>query len=313
MDSEIFSEVFEERRDLVPAGLPLIVTLLGFSDAGHAVAQLDQLLWDEYEPQLLMRFNNDLLLDYRARRPVITFEEDHLTDYLPEELLLSLARDENGSPFLLLSGYEPDFRWEEFTETVMELIEEFQVSSTTWVHAIPMPVPHTRPIGATVSGTNRELIEERSAWRPTTKLAATVGHLLEHKIQKAGGQVTGVVLLVPHYLANTEYPQALLSALDTIMSSTDLTFAVTEIMKSASEFNARVDEQVWDSEESSEMLRNLEHRYDEYMRHKLEGASAQLNEEEGLPSADQLASELERFLAEQRGNNDPDENGFSPS
>lgn len=313
MNNAIFSEVNDEGRGLVPPGIPLVVTLQGFSDAGNTVAQLEQLLWDAYDPDPLFRFNNDLLLDYRARRPVITFDEDHLTDYVPEELVLSLAHDENGAPFLLLSGYEPDFGWEGFIETVMTLIGELQVSSTTWVHAIPMPVPHTRPIGTTVSGTNRDLIDERSVWQPTTKLAATVGHVLEYRLHEAGEQVTGFVLLVPHYLSNTEYPQALLSALDALMSSTSLSFAVTEIMEKASEFNTRVNDQVADSDESMEMLRNLETRYDEYMREKLEGESPLLPPADNLPTADQLASELERFLAEQRGPAENDENGFSQS
>ncbi|TPX04006.1 PAC2 family protein, partial [Schumannella luteola] len=113
----------------------------------------------------LVVFDNDLLLDYRARRPVMYFDEDHLSSYEPSRLVLSLVEDELHRPFLLLSGYEPDFRWEAFTAAVLELVESFAVADTTWIHAIPMPTPHTRPIGVTVSGNRSELIEAYSVWR----------------------------------------------------------------------------------------------------------------------------------------------------
>ena len=85
-------------------------------------------------------------------------------------LKLYLAHDELGQPFLLLTGFEPDFQWERFTAAVLELIDRFKVKTTTWVHAIPMPVPHTRPIGVTVSGNRAELIDAMSIWKPHTQV-----------------------------------------------------------------------------------------------------------------------------------------------
>ena len=57
------------------------------------------------------------------------------------------------------------------------LIEELKVKSVTWVHAIPMPVPHTRPIGVTVSGNRAELIDTMSIWKPHTQVPANALHL----------------------------------------------------------------------------------------------------------------------------------------
>src|SRR5918995_1656454 len=98
----------------VPRGLPLVVALTGFTDAGSAVSRI---------------------VDY--------FRDD----LVPTPLALSFAHDALGQPFLLLAGYEPDFGWDAFTATVLAFVEDYGVSTVTWVHAIPMPVPHTRPIG----------------------------------------------------------------------------------------------------------------------------------------------------------------------
>lgn len=305
MSDSIFSAEFAELRASVPHGIPLVVAMQGLSDAGGAIAQLEEYLWNSCAPQVVVRFNADILLDYRARRPVMTFDADHFTDYEPAELTLSLAKDELGSPFLLLSGYEPDFRWEQFIDTVLLLVHEFEVSITAWSHAIPMPVPHTRPISMTVSGTREDLIEARSSWRPTTKLSASAAHVLEYRLHSLGEEVAGIALLIPHYLANTEYPDALYAALDGLMAATGLIFATDEVRASASKFVTQVDSQISENHESLEMVRTLEQRYDAYLEGQ-EARSPLMEEDGSLPSADQLASELERFLAQQRR---PDEYG----
>ena len=271
----------------------------GLTDAGGAVAQLEEYLWEHGAPEELVRFNADLLLDYRARRPVIIFDEDHFVDYAPEELTLTLLHDELGSPFLLLSGFEPDFKWDQFIDTVLLLVHEFEVSITVWSHAIPMPVPHTRPISTTVSGSRDDLIEARSVWKPKTKLSASASHVLEYRLHSLGEEVAGFALLIPHYLANTEYPDALYAALDGIMAATGLILPTDEVRRLAREFNAQVDSQIADNEESTEMVRTLEQRYDSYMEDQ-SPRSPLVSEDGSIPTADQLASELERYLAEHR-------------
>ncbi|MDY0829397.1 PAC2 family protein [Microbacterium sp. BG28] len=291
----------------VPTGLPLVILLTGFTDAGSAVSQSIAYLRDEASPAVLLRFENDVLLDYRARRPQITFDADHLTDYRPARLELSLAYDALSRPFLLLAGYEPDFAWEAFVNAVVGAATAFAVSSVTWVHAIGMPVPHTRPLGTTVSGNRAALTEAHSVWKPHTTVPATVGHLLEYRFVASGHSVAGFVLLVPHYLSDTEYPASAITALDSITAATGLVFAVDDLREQNEDFLSKVGEQVSASDELTTMLTGLEERYDAYMA----GATmaTPLLHEADLPSADEIAAELERFLA--NGSHDDDQRGPS--
>jgi hypothetical protein len=287
----------------VPEGLHLVAGLTGFADAGGAVSQFTEYLLATLEHEVIAEFDADLLLDYRARRPIIYFDQDHLTDYQPPRLRLYLARDEIGQPFLLLAGFEPDFRWEQFTAAVLALVARFTVSSTTWVHAIPMPVPHTRPIGVTVSGNRTDLIESMSVWRPHTQVPANALHLVEFRLQEIGAWTIGYVLLIPHYLADTEYPSAALSALESTSASTGLIFPTDRLREKNREFIGRIDEQVGENPELAKLVGTLEERYDAYM----EGNTLRspLTDEDGeLPSADEIAAELEKFLATRRGRDD---------
>lgn len=289
--------IFERSIDApsAPLGLPLVIALTGFTDAGNAVSQIVEHFREDETAQILVRFTNDVLLDYRARRPLVSFEHDHLTDYQPPRLDLSLAADALGQPFLLLAGYEPDFAWDAFSAAVLDLANEFGVATVTWVHAIPMPVPHTRPIGTTVSGTRSDLTAAHSVWQPQTQVPSTAGHLLEFRFAEIGADVAGFVLLVPHYLADTEYPAAALAALDSLTVATGLVFSGDDLRESNRTYVEKVTEQVEGSEDLTRMLQGLEERYDSYMAGST--LASPMIHTGDLPSADELAAELERFLA----------------
>ncbi|WP_137843533.1 PAC2 family protein [Microbacterium sp. 2FI] len=291
----------------VPRGLPLVIALTGFTDAGSAVSRLVDYVRDDLDPTPLAVFSNDVLLDYRARRPLVSFEQDHLTDYRPPRLELSFVHDSLGQPFLVLTGYEPDFAWDAFARSVLDLAAAYGVATVTWVHAIPMPVPHTRPIGTTVSGTRSELTEAHSVWQPHTQVPSTAGHLLEFRFAEAGAHVAGFVLLVPHYLGDTEYPAAALAALDSLTVATGLVFAGDELREENREYLAKVDDQVAGSDELSRMVQGLEERYDAYMAGST--LATPMIHTGDLPSADELAAELERFLAS-RPTGDEDKRGL---
>ena len=291
----------------MPHGLPLVVLLTGFTDAGSAVSGLIDHLRDSADLQPVVMFDNDALLDYRARRPVISFDQDHLTEFRPQRLELSLGTDALGQKFLLLAGYEPDFLWNQFARVVLELADEYEVSGLNWVHSIAMPVPHTRPIGTTVSGNRRELTVAHSVWRPRTQVPATAGHLLEFRFAERGDRVVGFVLLVPHYLAETENPDAVITAAERLMASTGLVLMLDEVRARREDYLARVDEQVIGNDELQQMVLGLERRYDAYMagRDPEDGSYDEggFNERD-LPSADELAAELERYLASRPSGDD---------
>ena len=288
----------------VPLGLHLVAGLTGFADAGAAVTQLSDYLLETLDHEIVAEFDVDALLDYRARRPTIYFDQDHLSDYRPSKLNLYLAKDEIGQPFLLLTGFEPDFQWERFTAAVMQLIDRFSVKTTTWVHAIPMPVPHTRQIGVTVSGNRTELTDAMSIWKPHTQVPANALHLVEYRLQQLGHPTVGFVLLIPHYLADTEFPLAAVKALESVSAATGLIFPTESLREEGREFISRIDDQIDSNTELAKLVGTLEERHDNYMLDN--PLRSPLTDEDGeLPSADAIAAELENFLAIRRNGEDP--------
>ena len=296
-DDQLFREAMELSD--VPKGLPLVAGLTGFADAGGVVTQVNRYLLDALESERVGTFDNDQLMDYRARRPVFQFEETHLTSYDPPRLSLDLVHDDVGSPFLFLSGYEPDFLWEKMSRTVLSLITSLEVSSSSWVHAIPMPVPHTRSLGVTVSGNREEITDALSVWRPTTGVPGTLMHLIEYRLQEAEHPTAGFVVLVPHYLADTEFPDAAITALQSVTKATGLVFPTDSLRESGREFLTGISKQVDDNTELERLIESLEKRHDSYMEDN--AVPSPLMDADGeVPSADTIASELENFLAKRQ-------------
>ena len=292
-DDRLFREAMELSD--VPKGLPLVAGLTGFADAGGVVTQVNRYLLDALESERVGTFNNDLLMDYRARRPVFQFEETHLTSYESPRLSLDLVQDELGSPFLFLSGYEPDFLWETMSQTILGLIDSLEVSTSSWVHAIPMPVPHTRSLGVTVSGNREDITDALSVWRPTTGVPGTLMHLIEYRLQEAEHPTAGFVVLVPHYLADTQFPDAAITALQSVTKATGLIFPTDSLRESGREFLTGIGKQVEDNTELEKLIESLEKRHDSYMEDN--AVPSPLMDADGeVPSADMIGTELENFL-----------------
>jgi predicted ATP-grasp superfamily ATP-dependent carboligase len=293
-------DLYELEPDLPELEGPVLIQALdGFVDAGGAKRLAREHLLTTHGSRVLATFDVDSLLDYRARRPAMTFDEDHWSDYAEPTLAVHLAHDAEGTAFLVLAGPEPDVRWEAFTKAVALLVQDLGVSTTIGMNAIPMAVPHTRPLGIIAHATSPELVAGHERWVGTVQVPSSAGHLLEYRLGQLGREAAGFAVAVPHYLAEAEYPPAALSLLGSIAGLAGLSFATDALEASAAEVRAQVDETVAGAEEVRKVVEALERQYDAY----LAGAGRSLLAEMGgsLPTAEELGDELERFLAEQTG------------
>ncbi|MET4001437.1 MULTISPECIES: proteasome assembly chaperone family protein [Arthrobacter] len=281
-------------------GLSLIMAFTGFSDAGHVVTQINGELADHLAHEPLAVFDIDQLIDYRSRRPRITFSEDHLSDYRPPSLVLHRMVDALGTPFLYLYGTEPDLQWERFSKAILGLVDRLDVNLVAWVHSVPMPVPHTRPIGATVHGNRPELIEGISAWKATMEVPAAIGHVIEFKLTDAGRNVVGYAIHVPHYLSDAEYPPAAVAGLEYLGAAASLMLPSERLREAGRAVERQITEQVEASSDVAGVVTKLERQYDEHS----EGTARRsllAGENDELPDADELGAAVEAYLASRDG------------
>ena len=288
------NEVLLEAEDL--RGLNLLMSFTGFADAGQVVSQISGELTDNLAAEPLAVFDIDQLIDYRSRRPRMTFTQDHLSDYRAPSLVLYRMIDALGKPFLYLNGSEPDLQWERFTLAVLGLVERLDVNLTVWAHSVPMPVPHTRPIGATVHGNRPELIDGISAWKSTLEIPSAIGHLLEYRLAAAGRNVAGYAIHVPHYLADAEYPPAAVAGLEYLGAAASLMLPSERLREAGRAVERQITEQVEGSAEVAAVVANLEKQYDEHSDGTAR-RSLLTGDGDELPDADELGAAVEAYLA----------------
>lgn len=279
----------------------LLVALDGFVDAGSAARLAMEALVEGRESRLMARFDVDQLLDYRSRRPPLRFETDRWAAYSRPELDVVALTDTGDTSYLLLAGPEPDMQWERFCAAVEQLVRRFGVRLVINLTAIPMAVPHTRPIGVTVHGTRPELTEGHEAWFATAHVPGSTVGLMEFRLGEAGLDAMGFAVHVPHYLARAEYPQAARVLLDHVGLAAGLYLPTETVTKAAERTDAEIAEQVAGSEEVRQVVEALERQYDMVASGRAERSSMGLSGE--LPSADELAAEVERFLRGEDGDN----------
>lgn len=286
-------------------GPVLIHALEGFSDAGHAIRLASSHLKETLDSELVASFAIDELLDYRSRRPLMTFKTDRFTSYVEPQLNLHALRDSAGTPFLLLAGLEPDLKWERFITAVRLLAERLGVRQTIGLGTIPMAVPHTRPVTLTAHSNNPELIADHQPWVAEVQVPASASNLLEYRMAQHGHEVVGFTVHVPHYLTQTDYPAAAQTLLEQVAKTGALQLSVAALAEAAEEVRARIDEQVATSEEVAQVVRALEQQYDAFMAAQ-ENRSL-LARDQDLPSGDELGAAFERFLAQESQKNHGDD------
>src|SRR6516165_4943205 len=254
----------------------MLYYLDGFIDAGGAGRLLTTHLLGALPHNEIARFDVDSLLDYRSRRPVMTFAKDHWEHYDEPEIAISLLHDAAGTPFLLLNGPEPDHDWNSFTTAVLDLTAALRVRLAVGFHGIPMGTPHA---------TRTDLVEGYRPLVDRLQVPGSVAALLELRLGERDRAAIGFAVHVPHYLAQAAYPAAAVTLLESVQRATGLSLPADALREAAHRTDLEIARQVEGSEEVSEVVQALEQQYDADAAGD-DGGPA--DEPENMPTAEEL-------------------------
>jgi len=289
MDPRLLYTVHEDVLAGLAGHRPVLVHQLdGFVDAGQAGRLLTANLLEQLDSEVVAEFDHDQLHDYRSRRPAMVFDTNQWKSYADLELRLHKLTDEQGEVFLLFTGPEPDVQWERLTAAIMGLIEQLDVRLTVTLHGIPMAVPHTRPITATAHATHPELVQGYRSWIDRVEVPASFTGLLEYRLGQRDRKAMGFAAHVPHYLAQASFPEAAVALTRLLNNATGLAVPLEPLEEASSANMTDIDGEMAQSSEVQELVATLEQQYD--------AVAADASQQ--VPSADEIAAEFERFLAE---------------
>ncbi|KUM30706.1 hypothetical protein AQ436_14240 [Arthrobacter sp. EpRS66] len=292
----LMTMVADDLDDSRLQGLGMYVLLKSMSDAGHTHSQVTNELFGRLDSQLFATFDADELVAYTSQRPRLTFLGDHFAGYQAPRIEIYLMTDEMDRNFWFLTGVEPDLKWERVISELLGFIEAFNVSLVVGSASLPMPVPHTRPVGVTAHGNRKDLIENISTWSPTVESPAGITSLLEIRMTEAGRDIVGYSLHTPHYLAESEYPAAAVATLEYVGAALKLALPTDKLREAGRLVDQQLAEQLEANNDVRQMVDGFEERFDAHVQEH-EPRSLLLDEDKQMPGAEELGASAEHFLA----------------
>jgi len=268
----------------------LVLGMDGWIDAGLGAGSAMAHLLASMETETVATFDGDAFIDYRARRPMVRIT-DGITDTLTwPEIRLMAGTDRDGHDVLTLVGPEPDMRWKDFVDAVVELAGRLGVRLSTALGAFPLSVPHTRPVRLAATATSRALADSVGTVPGTIEVPAGIHTAIQEGFGRSGIPAVSLWARVPIYAANFPYPAASAALLEGLATVAGLSFDVDDLHAAAAVASSRIDEMIAASDEHSQMVHQLEAAAD------AEAAEPPAIDFTNLPSGDEIAAELERFL-----------------
>ncbi|HEX2193542.1 MAG TPA: PAC2 family protein [Candidatus Limnocylindria bacterium] len=266
-------------REPVELTSPVIVAAFdGWVDGGRAGTMAAEQLADG--GRLVASFDRDALYDYRARRPTLDIVDGKLIDLEWADLTLRSARL-GQRDVLVLTGPEPDFRWQQLTADVVELTTRLGVAGWVSLGAIPATVAHTRPVPVLATASVAGLLPEDVKQGPPghLRVPAALVSVLEHAVSREAIPAVGFFAQVPHY-ASGAFPNGAIELLRHVGRYLEADPPLGELPVKALETRALLDAAVAGEDRTREYVERLE----------------QMADEAKLPSGDELIADIERFL-----------------
>lgn len=272
----------------------LVVALEGWVDAGLGAETAIAALLGAGPTELVATFDGETLIDQRARRPIVHIARGVNEGLTWPVIQVRAGTDLAGSSICYLIGPEPDFRWSSFVKSVVSLSQELGVRLVVGLGAFPAPAPHTRPVrlAATAPPGSSDLLPRIGVMQGEIDVPSGVWGALEVAFGELDVPIVGLWARVPHYVAAMAFPSAAAALLDGLAQVAGLSIDSSDLHTSADTTLQQVDELIAKSEEHTSMVRQLERNVD-----AAEGNPLDIGQ---VPTGDELAAELERYLREDK-------------
>ncbi len=268
----------------------LIAGFTGWNDAAEAASLAVSTVGKAWAAERFGGFEGEEFFDYQAIRPQIKLVEGVTrTVEWPENVLSATSTNPlDGRDAILLSGPEPNFRWRAFCQGVVDLARELDVSLVVTLGALLADVPHSRPTSVAANAQDPALVEGLKLSASRYEGPTGITGVLHRYCAQEGLPSVSMWASVPHYLPSVPSAPAALALLGSLQTLLGGAIDTGHLERTSEDYQRQVSAAVAQDSDLSSYVRMLEERYDS------QAGGAPRN----LPSGDELARELERFLRE---------------
>ncbi|WP_215522967.1 PAC2 family protein [Varibaculum prostatecancerukia] len=277
----------------------LLYAFSGAIDSGDIGGMIIEQLLHALPHEEVARFALETVLDYRARRPRITIENWTMTDMRYPGCTLERITDYSGRNILLLRGLEPDINWEDFSLAIFEVCQKMGVKQAVDLMGIAANIPHTRIPFINQTSPNPDLLPPQTEMPGTFIITASFGQYLQMLFKMISVQARGIVVGVPYYLADGQFPPGAVSAIQYLSETMNLDLPMGDLEAASTQMTQEINQQLEGNPEAKELVEKMEQHYDEALTQPWgELHPKSLAESVDSRSGDAIAERIERFLAQ---------------
>lgn len=286
-----------ERKSLPLQRPVLLAGFEGWNDAADAASNAATWLTQHgsEDAQRVASIDPEVHFDFQSRRPHVTLAGGVTRSITwPENVFFTVHREDRD--LVVLRGVEPSYKWHSFCHAVASVARETACEMVITFGALLADVPHTREARVTGTATDPDLVERLGLAHSRYEGPTGIVGVLHDHCRSEGIASVSLWAPVPHYLAAPPNPPATLALLDRVSSLLGLDLDLARLHRTASAWREKVDEVAAADDDVRGYVRTLEQRFDAE-----ETGSSDTSWGANLPTGDELAKEVERFLREQRG------------
>jgi len=265
-----------------------IMAFNGWNDAGEAASgALTHLMgcWGNQE-NLIAEFNSEDFYDYQQIRPTVFIDNSQIRQLKwPNTNVYAIFTPHLPFDFVIVRGPEPSFKWQSFSNQLLDLFDDLEVNLVVSVGALLADAPHTRPISVTGTSSNPELAKrigvEVSRYEGPTGILGVI----QDASQRRDIDAFSIWAALPHYAAGSPSPKATLALIEELSDFFDISIPIGDLPEAAKAWEIAVSQLAEEDSEISEYVKQLEADKDD----------SDFEETTG----DEIAKEFERFLRRQ--------------
>jgi proteasome assembly chaperone (PAC2) family protein len=269
----------------------LVCAFKGWNDAADAASTALTFVGSTLGARRFAKIDPEEFYDFQSARPQVQLVDGETREIVWPAVELYEARVPRAPrDLILLVGTEPSMRWRTFTKVIVELAEALGTQLVVTLGALLADVPHSRPVSVTGLASDPVLISRLGLTRSSYEGPTGIIGVLHAACQQDGLPSASLWAAVPHYVAATPNPKASLALVRKLEGLLGVVVDGSDLEAAASEYERQVNAAVQSDPDVQAFVERLE-----------QAVTDDVDDDPGpLPSGDQLARELQRFLR-QRG------------
>jgi proteasome assembly chaperone (PAC2) family protein len=262
-----------------------VCAFAGWNDGGDAATTAARHLKDLWGARRFAGLDPEDFYDFQVQRPTVRMLDGatRRIDWPANDFFHARADERD---VLLFLGVEPNTRWRSYCQAVLHAMSDLDADLLVTLGAFLADVPHTAPVPVSAASADPEWLQ-RVGVAPTRYEGPTgIVGVLNDSAVTVGLASVSLWAAVPHYLPTGTNPKGALALLEALRDLIGLEIDTSDLVDAATGWEREVDEAIAEDGNLSDYVHRLEAA--------AEGDIGQ------VPSGEDLAAELERFLRDQR-------------